>query len=28
VIVPACYMRLYGRPQHRTKGEDRAATAH
>ena len=25
VIVPGCYMRLYGRPQHRTKGEDRAA---
>src|SRR5271167_4742285 len=27
VIVPACYMRLYGRPQHSTKGEDRAAAA-
>jgi AraC-like DNA-binding protein len=25
VIVPACYVRLYGRPQHSTKGEDRAA---
>ncbi len=27
VIVPACYVRLYGRPQHRTKGEDRAVAA-
>ena len=27
VIVPACYMRLYGRPQHSTKGEDQAASA-
>jgi AraC-like DNA-binding protein len=27
VIVPACYVRLYGRPQHSTKGEDRAPPA-
>jgi AraC-like DNA-binding protein len=27
VIVPACYVRLYGRPQHSTKGEDGAAAA-
>jgi len=27
VIVPACYVRLYGRPQHSTKGEDPAAAA-
>ena len=27
VIVPACYVRLYGRPQHSTKREDRAAAA-
>ena len=26
VIVPACYVQLYGRPQHSTKGEDRALT--
>lgn len=25
-IVPACYIRMYGRPQHSTNGEDRAAT--
>jgi AraC-like DNA-binding protein len=25
-IVPACYIRMYGRPQHSTKGEDQAAT--
>ena len=24
-IVPACYIRMYGRPQHSTKGEDGAA---
>jgi hypothetical protein len=24
VIIPACYVSLYGRPQHSTKGEDRA----
>ena len=28
VIVPACYMRLYGRPQHSTKGEDPVTTVH
>src|ERR1700742_1074999 len=27
VIVPACYIRLYGRPQHSTKGEDRVVPA-
>ena len=27
VIVPACYIRLYGRPQHSTKGEDREVAA-
>jgi AraC-like DNA-binding protein len=27
VIVPACYIRLYGRPQHSTKGEDLAVAA-
>jgi AraC-like DNA-binding protein len=27
-IVPACYQRLYGRPQHSTNREDRAAAAH
>src|ERR1700678_2852665 len=27
VIVPACYVRLYGRPQYSTKREDAAATA-
>jgi AraC-like DNA-binding protein len=27
VIVPACYVRLYGRPQHSTKGEDRVVAA-
>ena len=27
-IVPACYLRLYGRPQHSTNREDRAAPAH
>ena len=27
-IVPACYLRLYGRPQHSTNGEDRAKAAH
>jgi len=27
-IVPACYQRLYGRPQHSTKGEDQASAAH
>ncbi len=27
VFVPACYVALYGRPQHSTKGEDRAAAA-
>jgi AraC-like DNA-binding protein len=27
VIVPACYMRLYGRPQHSTKREDLVAAA-
>jgi AraC-like DNA-binding protein len=26
-IVPACYVRLFGRPQHRTNGEDRRAAA-
>jgi AraC-like DNA-binding protein len=26
-IVPACYVRLYGRPQHSTKGEDRPHAA-
>jgi AraC-like DNA-binding protein len=26
-IVPACYVRLYGRPQHSTKREDAAAAA-
>src|ERR1700749_4885852 len=25
VVVPACYLRLYGRPQHSTNREDRAA---
>jgi AraC-like DNA-binding protein len=25
VIIPACYVALYGRPQHSTKGEDRPA---
>ncbi|MDE3129720.1 MAG: helix-turn-helix transcriptional regulator [Acidobacteriota bacterium] len=28
VIVPQCYLRLYGRPQHSTKREDGAALAH
>ena len=28
VIVPGCYLRQYGRPQHSTNREDRAATAH
>jgi AraC-like DNA-binding protein len=27
VFVPACYVALYGRPQHSTKGEDRPAAA-
>jgi AraC-like DNA-binding protein len=27
-IVPACYQRLYGRPQHSTNREDPAAAAH
>ncbi len=27
VIVPACYLRQYGRPQHSTNREDRAVTA-
>lgn len=27
-IVPACYQRLYGRPQHSTNREDRTAAAH
>ena len=27
-IVPACYLRLYGRPKHSTNQEDRPATAH
>ena len=27
-IVPACYQRLYGRPQHSTNREDRAPAAH
>ena len=27
-IVPACYLRQYGRPQHSTNREDRAAQAH
>jgi AraC-like DNA-binding protein len=26
-IVPACYVRWYGRPQHSTKGEDRVVAA-
>src|ERR1700749_5097824 len=26
-IVPACYIRLYGRPKHSTKGEDRVVPA-
>lgn len=26
-IVPACYLRLYGRPQHSTKREDRAVAS-
>ena len=28
VIVPSCYLRQYGRPQHSTKREDQAAPAH
>ena len=27
-IVPACYQRLYGRPEHSTNREDRVAAAH
>ena len=27
-IVPACYQRLYGRPQHSTNREDRVAATH
>jgi AraC-like DNA-binding protein len=27
-IVPACYQRLYGRPQHSTNREDQAAASH
>jgi AraC-like DNA-binding protein len=27
VIIPACYVALYGRPQHSTKGEAGAATS-
>lgn len=27
VRIPACYVALYGRPQHSTKGEDRRAAA-
>jgi AraC-like DNA-binding protein len=27
-IVPACYLRLYGRPQHSTNREDRVPAAH
>lgn len=26
VVVPSCYLRTYGRPQHSTKREDRAAS--
>jgi AraC-like DNA-binding protein len=28
VIVPACYLRLYGRPQYSTNREDRATATH
>jgi AraC-like DNA-binding protein len=28
VVVPACYLRLYGRPQHSTNREDRVVVAH